>query len=390
VRLVELMDKAVERRLVADVPLGSFLSGGIDSSVVTALASRHVTQLNTFSVGYKHDAFYDETRYAELVAKKCNTRHTVFSLTQDDVFEHLDGILDYIDEPFADSSALPVYVLSKLTRQHVTVALSGDGADELFGGYMKHWAEYRVRHRNMTEEAVVAMEPVLSMMPRSRSGKIGNRLRQLNRFASGAKLSAKERYWRWCSIADERSAAKLLHTHIDPSLYHRRKTSLLKPIDGAKDLNDMLLADMTMVLPGDMLVKVDLMSMANSLEVRTPFLDYTVVNFAFSLPSDFKTDRSGRKKIVQDAFRKILPTELYNRPKKGFEVPLLEWMRTGLASRVKTLCLDEDRIYHQGIFNHDALVDLWKQVHSNSPEDSAARMWAVLVFQRWWDRYYIS
>jgi asparagine synthase (glutamine-hydrolysing) len=147
---------------------------------------------------------------------------------------------------------------------------------------------------------------------------------------------------------------------------------------------------MTMVLPGDMLVKVDLMSMANSLEVRTPFLDYTVVNFAFSLPSDFKTDRSGRKKIVQDAFRKILPTELYNRPKKGFEVPLLEWMRTGLASRVKTLCLDEDRIYHQGIFNHDALVDLWKQVHSNSPEDSAARMWAVLVFQRWWDRYYIS
>ncbi len=387
-QLVDLMDKAVQRRLISDVPLGSFLSGGIDSSVVTALASRHVNQLNTFSVGYKNDAFYDETHYAELVAKKCNTHHTVFSLTQDDVFQYLDDILDYIDEPFADSSALPVFVLSQLTRKHVTVALSGDGADELFGGYMKHWAEYRMRNRSMTEDAVVVMEPVLNMMPRSRSSKIGNRLRQLNRFAVGAKLSAKERYWRWCSITDESTASKLLSLEIDAGFYKQRKADLLKPIDGASDLNDMLYADMRMVLPGDMLVKVDLMSMANSLEVRTPFLDYTVVDFAFGLPSKYKTDRGGRKKIVQDAFRKLLPEELYNRPKKGFEVPLLEWMRTGLSTRIKTLCLDKERISHQGVFNYQALTELWKQVNSNSPEDSAAQMWAVLVFQHWWNKYY--
>lgn len=389
-QLENLMDRAVERRLISDVPLGSFLSGGIDSSVVTALASRHVDRLNTFSVGYNNDSFYDETRYAELVAKKCNTHHTVFSLTQDDVFQHLDDILDYIDEPFADSSALPVFVLSQLTRKHVTVALSGDGADELFGGYIKHWAEYRMRNQTIAEAAVVAMEPLLNMMPRSRSTKIGNTFRQLNRFASGAKLSAKERYWRWCSITDEYTASKLLSVDFDTNIYNQRKTDMLKRIDGAKDLNDMLYTDMQMVLPGDMLVKVDLMSMANSLEVRTPFLDYTVVDFAFGLPSKYKTDRNGRKKIVQDAFRNILPEELYNRPKKGFEVPLLEWMRTGLSSRVTTLCLDKERINHQGVFNHQALTELWKQVNSNNPEDSAARMWAVLVFQHWWNKYYLA
>jgi asparagine synthase (glutamine-hydrolysing) len=253
---------------------------------------------------------------------------------------------------------------------------------------MKHWAEYRVRHRNLTEETVVALEPVLSMMPRSRSGKIGNRLRQLNRFASGAKLSAKERYWRWCSITDEKTARSMMQNGIDASDYNSRKNELLKPIDGAADLNDLFLADMKVVLPGDMLVKVDLMSMANSLEVRTPFLDYTVVDFAFSLPSDFKTDRNGRKKIVQDAFRSMLPEELYNRPKKGFEVPLLEWMRSGLSDRVKRLCLDEERIRHQAVFNYNALVELWQKVNSRNPEDAAARMWAVLVFQHWWDKYY--
>ncbi|HEX4876535.1 MAG TPA: asparagine synthase (glutamine-hydrolyzing), partial [Chitinophagaceae bacterium] len=142
-QLVQLMDASVQGRMISDVPLGAFLSGGIDSSVVVALASRYTDQLNTFSIGYKDHPFFDETKYAELVAKKYNTRHTVFSLTNDDFLEHIDDVLNSIDEPFADSSAIPVYILSKHTRKAVTVALSGDGGDEVFAGYNKHAAELR-------------------------------------------------------------------------------------------------------------------------------------------------------------------------------------------------------------------------------------------------------
>jgi asparagine synthase (glutamine-hydrolysing) len=144
-KLVELLEESVRKRLIADVPLGAFLSGGIDSSVIVALASRHTEHLNTFSIGYRDEPFFDETRYANLVAKKYKTNHTVFSLSNEDLYEHLFDMLDYTDEPFADSSALAVYILSKRTRKRVTVALSGDGADELFAGYNKHLGEYRVR-----------------------------------------------------------------------------------------------------------------------------------------------------------------------------------------------------------------------------------------------------
>ena len=135
--------------MVSDVPLGSFLSGGIDSSIISGLAAQHTKRLQTFSIGYKDQPFFDETHYANLVAKKFRTEHTVFSLSNDDLFEELHNVLDYIDEPFADSSALAVYILSKRTKKHVTVALSGDGADELFSGYNKHQAEYHARNMRL-------------------------------------------------------------------------------------------------------------------------------------------------------------------------------------------------------------------------------------------------
>ena len=184
-QLVTLMDAAVERRLVADVPLGAFLSGGIDSSVITALAARHTPHLNTFSIGFRDEPFFDETKYANLVAAKHKTNHTVFSLTNADLYEHLHAMLDYLDEPFADSSALAVFILSQRTRQHVTVALSGDGADELFGGYNKHMGEYRVRRGGFQAEAVTGLSFLWDALPKSRNSPFGNRVRQLQRFARG-------------------------------------------------------------------------------------------------------------------------------------------------------------------------------------------------------------
>src|SRR6185295_2404013 len=205
-----LMNESVRKRLISDVPLGAFLSGGIDSSVVVALASQHTRHLNTFSIGYADNPFFDETRYANLVAKRYQTNHTVFSLSNNHFLEHIDNILSYIDEPFADSSAIPEYILSFHTRKHVTVALSGDGGDEVFAGYNKHAAELRIRKKSFLNSLVKAGLPLWKILPQSRNKKSTNFFRQLIRFAEGAQLDVKERYWRWAGFLTEQQALHLL------------------------------------------------------------------------------------------------------------------------------------------------------------------------------------
>lgn len=389
-KLVELMDASVKERMIADVPLGAFLSGGIDSSVIVALASKYTDKLNTFSIGYKDNPFFDETSYAQMVAKKYNTNHTIFSLANNDFLEHLHGVLDYIDEPFADSSALPVYILSLQTKKHVTVALSGDGGDEVFGGYNKHAAEWKVRQTSLANTLVTAGLPLWQSLPRSRNGKLTNKFRQLHRFAEGAKLSSADRYWRWASFNTADQASALLNTgsvgKIDRSEAEVQRAAILSAIQ-SNDFNEVLLTDMNLVLLSDMLVKVDLMSMAASLEVRSPFLDYKVVDFAFGLPVDYKLSGGMKKRIVQDAFRSMLPEAIYNRPKHGFEIPLLGWMRKELWGLINDDLLEDNFVKEQGIFNPDAISALKKKLHSANPEDTHATIWALIVFQYWWKKY---
>ncbi len=388
--LVTKMDASVQERMISDVPLGAFLSGGIDSSVIVAMASRYTPKLNTFSVGYKDNKFFDETQYAQLVAKKYDTNHHVFSLSNDDFLEHLNGVLDYIDEPFADSSALPVYILSHFTRKHVTVALSGDGADEVFSGYNKHAAEWKMRQNSLPKTLVKLGAPLWKALPHSRNNKITNLFRQLDRFAKGANLSAKERYWRWASFNTVAGASKLLHPNVlrqvDFPLMETEKQIILSAIK-SDDFNEVLLTDVNLVLLSDMLVKVDMMSMANSIEVRSPFLDKRVVDFAFGLPSEYKIDGTMKKKIVQDAFRELLPAELYNRPKHGFEIPLLDWFRKELWGLINDDLLEKNFVAQQGIFDVTAIENLKLKLKSNNPEDSHATVWALIVFQYWWKKY---
>ena len=388
--LIARMDASVQERMISDVPLGAFLSGGIDSSLIVALASRYTNNLNTFSIGYKDNPYFDETRYARLVADKYKTNHTVFSLSTNDFLEHVIDVLDYIDEPFADSSAIPVYILSMHTRKHVTVALSGDGGDEVFAGYNKHGAEWKVRQRSLANNIVKAGLPLWTVLPKSRNSRVTNLFRQLHRFAEGASLSSKERYWRWASINSPKQVNDLLQsevlTKISKETLVKEKQLLLSSLNNG-DYNEILLTDMNLVLLSDMLVKVDLMSMANSLEVRSPFLDYKVVDFAFSLPSSYKIDHRMKKKIVQDAFRPLLPEALYNRPKHGFEIPLLGWFRHELWGLINDNLLETGFIKNQGIFNPDGIERLKKKLLGNNPEDSHATIWALLVFQHWWKRY---
>ena len=388
-KLVELMDDAVRLRLIADVPLGAFLSGGVDSSVVCAMAARHTPHLNTFSIGFEGNQFFDETPYADLVAKHLKTNHTVFKLKNDDLLQSLNELLDYTDEPFADSSALLVNILSKYTRKHVTVALSGDAGDELFAGYNKHYGEWQIRNGGWKADAIHLLKPLWEKLPKSRSGKMANKIRQLERFANGMDLSPAERWWQWCTFFGLDNVNKLLNGKTDmvlPQIISTRQQYMsLVQHDGT--INDDLLADVSMVLPYDKLVKVDRMSMRNSLEVRVPFLDYRIVNFAFSLPVSSKINAMYKKRIVQDAFRNYLPKELYNRPKKGFEVPLLQWFRTDLKSKILDDYLSDEYIRAQGVFNPEVISEIKQQLFSSNPGDVHARIWSLIVFQNFWRKY---
>lgn len=384
--LHELLDAAVKRRLISDVPLGSFLSGGIDSSVISALAAKYTPNLNTFSIGYADEPMFDETHYAEMVAKKLGTNHHVFKLTNNDLYSVLHRVLDAIDEPFADSSALAVNILSYYTKKHVTVALSGDGADEMFSGYNKHSAELKARQSSLLNSLVKLGSPIWKAMPQSRNGRFSNTFRQLSRFAEGLKLNPAERYWLWACISNENQVSKLLKTPLDIKTYKSRKHEILSNITQKGSLNEVLYTDLKLVLQGDMLTKVDLMSMDHALEIRTPFLDYTLVDFANSLPVDYKINSSLRKKIVQDTFRSILPKELFNRPKHGFEVPLLKWFRGELKSMITDDLLNPKFIEEQQIFDMKTIDVLLQKMFSSNPGDAAAKVWALIVFQYWWKK----
>jgi asparagine synthase (glutamine-hydrolysing) len=210
----------------------------------------------------------------------------------------------------------------------------------------------------------------------------------LVRFGEGRKLNPAERYWRWAGYTGELTATQLLSDSSKEKLiqqeYRQRKESLLKSVPDDYSMNDILLTDMKLVLPNDMLTKVDLMSMANGLEVRVPFLDYEVVNYLFSLPSDYKINKDLRKRILQDTFRDVLPAQLYNRPKKGFEVPLLKWFRKEMKSLITDDLLSQKNIEEQGIFDYRQIDKLKQQLFSSNPGDVHARIWGLIVFQWWW------
>lgn len=383
--LLQLLEQAVAERMVSDVPLGAFLSGGIDSSTVVALAAGMTDKLRTFSVGFRNEPLFDETAYAQKVAEKYKTDHTVFNLSTDDYYDHLFDMLGFFGEPFADSSALPFYILSKKTRREVTVALSGDGADEVFAGYQKYNGEMKARRKGLAAQTVKQLLPVLERLPKSRNTFWGNKFRQLHRFSTAARKEAADRYWYLSTWLPQEQNSQLFTAdtlaRIDAEEYDHRRGQMLKWIDG-QDFNSVLRSDVNTLLPNDMLHKVDSMSMAHGLEVRVPFLDHRLVEFAFALPPEWKITSSVKKKLLQDAVRHLLPKELYRRPKKGFDVPLASGYRTDLRKWVNEV-LDDDFIQQQGIFSLHYTRQLKDRIfHTNNFDQN--HVWAVLAFQHWW------
>jgi asparagine synthase (glutamine-hydrolysing) len=377
--LFDLMNDAVGLRLNADVPVGSFLSGGIDSSIVSALAKQHHKNIHTFSIGFKDEPFFDETAYAKSVAKHIGSHHHEFKLSNTDFLDNIHPFLNSIDEPFADSSALNVYILSQQTKKHVKVALSGDGADELFKGYHKHKAILLSKSRT-SKMLTTAAHPISKLIPRSRQGKLQNQSRKIDKFKKLIGHSDKVKQQFLAQLCDGQEANALLKKRQSSayfnSLFKHSKIFHPFPLEDTFDLE--------VVLKDDMLVKGDRFSMLNGLEIRCPFLDYRIVNYALNLDKKEKINRREQKIILRKKFEKLLPKEVFTRKKKGFEIPLWKWLNTELRTEIEEKWLSKAFVNAQGIFNYTEVDRLKTKLFSNNPGDSAARVWALIVFQNWY------
>jgi len=378
--LFDLLSKSVERRLVADVPVGCFLSGGLDSSIVAALARQQKTDIETFSIGFDHP-WFDESAYAEEVAKFINTRHHAFKLTSRDFVHSLPRFLDSVTEPFGDSSAFASFMLAEKTRTSLKVCLSGDGADEVFAGYRKHKAELALRNLgSVTSGALKIASVFLSGSEQNRDTTFGDFGRKLQKFRQGMREPDQVRYWNWCCFISDSDRTALLKSPIYQGL------NVFGDFPVA-DMNDVLLFDQKLVLPNDMLKKVDMTSMAHALEVRTPFLDHHVVRFANALPWEYKIDSKSTKKILRDTFGHLLPKSVVGRKKAGFEIPLKVWMEEEMVQQFSRGHWRSDYLSQQGIFNVSFVDSILTNRKAFFTGDRIYLVWAMIVFQHWWVKY---
>ncbi|HZH85856.1 MAG TPA: asparagine synthase (glutamine-hydrolyzing) [Brumimicrobium sp.] len=370
------LENAVIKRLNADVPIGTFLSGGVDSSIVSQITVDFKTSVNTFSIGFKGNDFLDESEYAKNVAEHIGSTHHPIQLEKENVLTSFQEVLNSFDEPFADSSAVAMYFLSRSAKEHVTVCLSGDGADELFAGYNKHKAYQRSKNPGVLLK--VATKLTGQLPGGSRSGKMTNRLRQMKKFGVLLKEKWPNSYWMLASFISKQRRDQLL-------LVSSPYQSLLNP--GKDELSDFLKTDQEFVLPNDMLKKVDLMSMRHALEVRAPFLDRELVDFVNGLPDEYKLQGSNGKRILRDAFRDKLPAEVFSRSKKGFEIPLHDWISSAWETVVRENWFDQTFLEKQALFSFEGVKQLREDFKEGKEEEATVTMWAFIVFQNWYDRW---
>jgi asparagine synthase (glutamine-hydrolysing) len=380
--LESLLGDAVKLRLQADVPVGCFLSGGLDSSIISALAKKEKPEIKTFSLGFKSHPYLDESSYAERVANHIQSSHYAYTLSEDDFLNHLPEFFNCIDEPFADSSAFNFFLLSKFSRHEVKVALSGDGADELFKGYLKHKALLYSKHP-LISTATFFAAGLTNRLPSSRENAFHNTMRKLKKLGQLKHLGAAEKQEFLASISTHKEVQDLLKEKIHGTAFH----SLFKNAGNYRKwpLEDWF--DLNVILAEDMLVKTDRFSMHYGLEIRNPFLDYRVVEFALQLKNTQKISYREQKIILKKQLGHLLPADIVTRPKKGFELPLKSWLTGQLRESLETDWLNEEKLSAEGLFNHESVALLKKQLVSPNPGDSAAKMWALIVFEKWMNNY---
>ncbi len=375
--LRELLDEAVRIRLVADVPLGAFLSGGVDSSTVVALMARNMDQpVKTFSIGFLDDS-YNELKYARLAAKRFGTDHHEFFVTPE-ICNIVDQLAWHFDEPFADSSAIPTYIVSKLAREHVTVVLSGDGGDELFAGYTRYATERRRRKYGLLPRRFRRglMEPISRNLPHGAWGR---------NFIHNVALDPIERYFDNVSIFTGLNKRSLYTGDFYSGLgTHSLVASFQEYGDNVNTnalLDALLYIDSKTYLPGDILTKVDRMSMAVSLEARVPLLDHKLIDFVTRIPASMKMAGLETKTLFKRAVADLVPEEILGRPKQGFGVPIQQWINLQLRDRIRDT-LTDSRFRQRGIIS-PAYTDVLLDEHERGRRDHSMALWSLLMLELW-------
>jgi asparagine synthase (glutamine-hydrolysing) len=381
--LVERLLESVRLRLVSDVPLGVFLSGGIDSSLVTALATKaNKGPVSTFSIGFQEESF-SELPYARLTARRYNADHHEM-IVKCEVEDLLPKLTWHSDEPSADSSAVPTYFLSKFAREHVKVILSGDGGDELFGGYETYAAYNAARlYRRLPGALRAAIRSVAHRLPVSEK-KVSFDYRA-KRFADGAEMEPLRAHFWWNGTFNEEQKRWLYSQEFAHQVGDLDTLQVFRECLCANSEADfpaaLMHADTKTYLVDDILVKVDRMSMANSLEVRTPFLDYTFVEFAARLPSRLKVRGLRKKLLLKRAAEGLVPHQNIYRKKQGFSIPVALWLKTRLRPIVEDL-LSEERVRSQGLFRPEAVRELVRQ-HMAAEANHGFSLWGLMVISLW-------
>ncbi|HZJ45067.1 MAG TPA: asparagine synthase (glutamine-hydrolyzing) [Pyrinomonadaceae bacterium] len=385
---VEILRDSVRCRLMSEVPLGAFLSGGIDSSAVVALMSQESSErIKTFSIGFDEQDF-SELHHARRVAEHVGADHHEF-VVRPDAVEVLPLLVEHYGEPYADSSAVPTYYVARETRKHVTVALNGDGGDESFAGYERYAAmQLAERYRKLPSflrESVI--QEVVARVPASELGR--GRVKAFKRFVQAASLPKVDRYMRWMSTFNSDLKTSLYSDSFRQELRGNQPVDLLRPwfahVNGSGIVDAALQADIMTYLPNDLLVKVDIATMAVSLEARSPFLDHHLIEFAASLPERFKLRGLTTKYLLKKILRKLLPSENISRRKMGFGVPIGHWFRGTMQPFLREVLLSE-RALSRGLFKPEVVRSLIDQ-HARSERDHSHQLWTFLMLELWFQRF---
>ncbi|MGE0132772.1 MAG: asparagine synthase (glutamine-hydrolyzing) [Blastocatellales bacterium] len=391
--LREKLTEAVRLRMISDVPLGAFLSGGIDSSIVVGLMAKlSEARVKTFSIGF-NEAAYDETGHARRIAERWGTDHHQF-IVEPDALSILSKLVRHYGEPYADSSAIPTFYVSQMTRQHVTVALNGDGGDESFAGYERYLGNYVAEQLRSVPGVALAARALSRVIPDSINPK--SRIRQARRFLAVASRPMAERYPRWLTYFQDEMKPLLYSPEFASQLNGQKngqkndqKNDWMKSLFGGAQRLDSSLhpvdaamaVDVMSYLPFDLLVKVDITSMANSLEARSPFLDHEVMEFAARLPVEIKF-RGGRlKHLLKRAFADLLPPENVNRRKMGFGVPVGQWFHGPLRELLQDALLSPQSL-KSGYFREEEVRRLVDQ-HLDRRADHSFQLWNLLMLEMW-------
>jgi asparagine synthase (glutamine-hydrolysing) len=386
--LRDILERAVRSRLAADVPVGVFLSGGIDSGLVAALAAKADSQIECFSIGFD-EASFDESSHAKAVAQALHLNHRLDTFSTGEMLDNLEELPNFLDEPLADASILPSYLLAKVASKSLKVALSGDGGDELFAGYPTYQAHRMITYYDSLPEILKrSVKTLASRLPVSHADVSADfRIKQ---FLRGAGVSSEIRFFIWMGSFTESEKKELLTSDLRATLApdntYEDVFAYVRESGLNKDLERILYLSMKLYLQDDILVKVDRASMANGLEVRCPLLDQDFVEFACRLPMQYKLHGLKTKYLLKRAAAGILPDQIINRKKKGFGIPISKW----LTGELKSYMLDylgEEKIRRQGFFNYPYVKRLIDD-HLEKRKDNRKFLWTLLIFQIWHERFF--